>query len=59
MTGLRVEQLTLHQFELPLPGDFKGAIGRHAKPPSVGSTWHGFGWRTVIHLGEAPADSRP
>src|ERR1700751_1778174 len=38
MTRLRVEQLTLHQFELPPPGDLKGAIGRHAKPPSVCST---------------------
>jgi hypothetical protein len=59
MTRLRVQQLTLRQFELPLPCDLKRAIGRHAKPPSVGSTWHGFGWRTVIHLGEAPADSPP
>jgi hypothetical protein len=33
MTRPRPEQLALHQFKLPLPGDLKSAIRRHAKPP--------------------------
>jgi hypothetical protein len=33
MTGLRLEQLTLHQLKLPPPGYLKCAIRRHAKPP--------------------------
>ncbi|HZC93156.1 MAG TPA: hypothetical protein VE400_21335 [Mycobacterium sp.] len=53
MTGLRRDQLTLHQVKLPLACDLKSAILRHAKPPFSHPTWHGFGWRTVIRLGEA------